>query len=120
MPRIGGRLAGFGPVYGDLNDLAHVSQHDLARALVTITEGEICAPTLVPQYNADLCKLLYGWHVYFIVEIARQVASIFEEIFGEGANEGEENWLILAIFTLLKEKAIQPPEGVDLGVAAPD
>jgi hypothetical protein len=111
-PNIGnGIMRGFGPIYGDLNDIAHVSQHDLAVQLVTVQQGEICAPTLIPELNEGLARFLYGYHVYFIVELTRQVAQIFEEVFDEGLSNEESEWTFMAMMILLKEKVIElPPE----------
>lgn len=108
-PNVGqGNMSGFGPIYGDLNNIAHVSRHDLARQLVTIEEGEICAPTLIPQYNSGLARLLYGLHILLIVETAKQIEKVFQEIFGEGFSEEEKQWLFLATMILLKEEVIKP------------
>lgn len=125
-PNIGnGAMRGFRPIYGDLNNIAHVSWHDMARELVTIEQGIICAPTLIPQYNHELAKFLYGIHVHFIIEIGRQTASIFNEIFGEGHSEEEENWTVHALLILLKKKVIElPPDlqdrfpNVDFGASS--
>lgn len=111
-PNIGnGAMRGFGPIYGDLNNIAHVSWHDMARQLVTIEDGDICAPTLIPQYNQELARFLYGYHVYFIVEITRQTATIFKEVFDESLSKEEEDWMFRALMIGLREKVIElPPE----------
>ena len=105
-------MRGFRPIYGDLNNIAHASRHDMARQLVTIEHGDICAPTLIPQYNQELAKFLYGNHVYFIVEITRQTATIFKEIFDESLSKEEEDWMSLALTILLREKVIELPPDV--------
>lgn len=104
-----GIMTGFGPIYGDLNNIAHVSRHDLAMQLVTVQQGEICAPTLIPQLNEGLARFLYGNHVYFIVELTRQVARLFEEVFAEGLSDEEGKWTSLSMMILLKEKIIELP-----------
>jgi hypothetical protein len=112
-PNVGnGIMRDFSPIYGDLNNIAHVSRHDVARQLVTIEQGEICAPSLIPKYNHDLARFLYGNHVYFIIEVMRQIARIFEEIFGEGQSKEEGDWIIYAMMTLLREKVIELPPNV--------
>ncbi len=109
-PNIGnGKMSDFGHIYGDLNNIAHVSRHDIARQLVTVENGEICAPSLIPQYNRDLALLLYGYHVYFIIEASRQTAQIFQEIFGEGLSKQEDAWIFSSMMILLKEKIIKFP-----------
>ena len=112
-PNIGnGSMRSFGPIYGDLNNIAHVSRHDMARQLVTFEHGAIRAPTLIPQYNQELAKFLYGNHIYFIVEISRQTATIFKEIFDESLSEEENSWLFVALTFLLREKVIELPPDV--------
>ncbi len=112
-PNIGnGAMSGFLPIYREFNKIAHVSWHDMARQIVTIEYGEICAPTLIPQYNQELAKFLYGNHVYFIVEITRQTATIFKEIFDESLSKEEEDWMSLALTILLREKVIELPPDV--------
>jgi hypothetical protein len=112
-PNIGGGImSGFGPTYGDLNNIAHVSRHDIARDPVTIERGEICGPSLIPKYNRDLARILYGNHVYFIIEVTRQTARFFEEIFGEGLSKEERDWVFYATVILLKERIIKLPPDV--------
>ena len=111
-PNVGnGIMRDFGPIYGDLNNIAHVSRHDLARQLVTIEQGEICAPSLIPRYDRELARFLYGNHVYFIIEVTRQTAQIFEEIFGEGLSKEEGDWTFYAMMILLREKVVELPPG---------
>lgn len=112
-PNVGnGVMRGFGPIYGDLNNIAHVSLHDLARDLVTVERGEICAPTLISQYNRDLARFLYGYHVYFIIRITVQVGKIFVDLFDQGISKEEENWMLSALMILLKEKVVELPREV--------
>lgn len=109
-PKIGmGITQGFGPVYGDLNNIAHVSRHELAKELVTIEHGELCAPSLVPKYNCKLARFLYGNHVYFIIAISKQLSRIFEEVFDKGSSKEEAKWQASATMILLKEKVIELP-----------
>jgi hypothetical protein len=70
-PNIGnGAMSAFGPIYGDLNNIAHVARDDIARKLVVFQRGEICGPTTIPQYDEALARFLYGYHVYFIIGLA--------------------------------------------------
>lgn len=112
-PKVGrGATKAFGPIYGDLNDIAHVARHDVVRQLVTVEHGEICAPTLIPQYNRRLATFLYGYHIYFIIEMTRQVDRIFQMIFGEGLSQQENEWTSTAMLILLKEDIINlSPDG---------
>jgi hypothetical protein len=107
-----GTMNSFGPIYGDLNNIAHVSQHDLARLLVAVEMKDISAPSIVPQYNAGLAKFLYGNHVYFIIEISKQTARIFHEIFSQGFSVEEEKWISMAMLILVKEKVVKFPADI--------
>lgn len=110
-PNIGnGILRSLGPIYGDLNDIAHVSREGFARQLVVLEKGDICAPSLVPKYNKELASFLYGYHVYFIVEIGKQIADIFEEVFQESLSEKEQEWMTVTLLMLLNMKVIDLPE----------
>jgi len=112
-PNIGrGVTSFFGPVYGDLNNIAHVSRHDLARQLVAVEKDDIRTPSLVPRYNSKIARFLYGNHVYFIIEVGRQMARIFEELFGESFSKEEADWQFCAVAILLREKVIELPPDV--------
>jgi hypothetical protein len=113
-PNIGtGAMSAFGPIYGDLNNIAHVARDDIARKLVVFQRGEICGPTTVPGYDEALARFLYAYHVYFIIGLATQIERIFQEIFGEGLSKEEEQWLVWATTILLREKVIKLPPGAD-------
>ncbi|WP_374765249.1 hypothetical protein [Yunchengibacter salinarum] len=100
----------FGPIYGDLNGIAHVSRHDLARQLVTVEKKDIVGPSLIPQYNRDLAKFLYGNHLYFIIAVGRQASQFFYKIFNEGFSDKEKKWQFIAITILLRENVIKLPD----------
>jgi hypothetical protein len=109
-PNIGnGAMRAFGPIYGDLNNIAHVSRDDIARNLVVFQRGEICGPSTIPQYDEALARFLYGYHVYFIISLAVQIEKIFQEIFGEGFSKEEEQWIVWSGMVLLREKVIKLP-----------
>ena len=109
-PRIGGRLAGWGPIYGDMNALAHVSRRDIALQLVHIELGDLAAPSLVPIYNFELAKLMYGLHVFMIFDVARLNHDLFLELYGEGLDEEESRWLFAATQILTDAGAMIPVE----------
>jgi hypothetical protein len=109
-PNVGaGAMRAFGPIYGDLNNIAHVSRDDVARKLVLFQRGEIYGPSTIPQYDKELARLLYGNHVYFILSLAVQIERIFREIFDEGFSKEEEQWLVWATMVLLREKVVKLP-----------
>jgi len=49
-------------------------------------------------------------HVYFIVEIGKQVADIFEEVFQESLSDKEQEWMTVTLIMLLNMKVIDLPE----------
>jgi hypothetical protein len=114
-PNVGtGAMRAFGPIYGDLNNIAHPSRDDIARNVVLFEKGEICGPSAIPQYNQELARFLYGNHVYFIISLAVQIKRIFREIFDEGFSKEEEQWLLSATMILLREKVVKlPPEATE-------
>lgn len=105
-PRIGGRLAGWGPIYGDMNAIAHVSRRDIALQLVHVELGDLAAPSLTPVYNYELAKLMYGLHVFMIFDIARLNHDLFRELYGEGLDEEEFRWLFAATRILTDAGAV--------------
>lgn len=113
-PNIGTAItSAFGPIYGDLNNIAHVARDEIARKLVIFEKGEICGPSTIPQYDERLARFFYGYHVYFIIALAIEMERIFREIFREGISEEEEQWLVWATTILLREKVIRLPPGAD-------
>jgi hypothetical protein len=114
-PNVGtGAMRAFGPIYGDLNNIAHVSRDDIARKLVLVERGEICGPSTIPQYDEELARFLYGYHVYFIISLAVQIERIYREIFGEGFSKEEEQWIVWANIVLVRENVVKlPPEATE-------
>ncbi len=111
-PNVGNsEFRAFGPIYGDLNDIAHVARNGIAKQLVEASFGELHGPSTVPVYNAQLAKFLYGNHIYFIVEVAKQIDRLFREIFGDysGMTDAEKDWFMAVMGILIREKVIQPP-----------
>lgn len=116
-PNVGaGAMRAFGPIYGDLNNIAHVSREDIARKLMLFQRGEICGPSTIPQYDQGLARFLYGYHVYFISSLAVYMERIFREIFNEGFSKEEEQWLVFADLILLREKVVELPPDAEEGL----
>jgi hypothetical protein len=109
-PRIGGRLAGWGPIYGDMNAIAHVSRRDITLQLVHVELGDLAAPSLIPVYNYELAKLMYGLHVFMIFDIARLNHDLFCELYSEGLDEEELRWLFVATRMLTDAEVMIPVE----------
>lgn len=97
-----GPTAGFGPVYGRLNEICHVSRHEIAKNLVTGQVGETVGANIMPIYNKDLALFLYAQHVHYITLVARQADVLFESVYGAGISDEEKTWVGTAISIMLK------------------
>ena len=63
----------------------------------------------IPQYDQELARFLYGYHVYFIISLAVYIERTFREIFNEGFSKEEEQWLVWANTILLREGVVKLP-----------
>ena len=97
-----GPTAGFGRVYGQLNEICHVSRHQIAKDLVTGQVGETVGANIMPIYNKELAFFLYGQHVHYITLVARQADMLFQDVYGAGINDEEKTYVGLAISIMLK------------------
>lgn len=103
-PLIGkGVTAGFGPVYGQLNDIAHLGSHEIAKNIVSGSVGSVTGASIIPIYEKELAFALYGQHIHYIILVTQQLDVLFQSIYGKGLNEEEKGWLGGAIGALLKE-----------------
>ena len=91
-----------------MNEIAHVSRHDLAQQLVRFERADVSGPSVLPLYNFELSKLLFGLHTYLVIEAARISEELFITLYGEGLNYDEIYWLDTALKLLLKEGAVIP------------
>ena len=98
------RLKEFGRVYGQYNEFAHVSVSNIANLVVRAEHGDVCGPSILPLYNADIAYSFYGMHVFLIVSTAGQVHTVLTEIYGEGLNEDEMKFLIVAVELVKKSR----------------
>ena len=113
-PLIGkGVTAGFGPVYGQLNDIAHLGRHEIAKNIVLGSVGGLIGASVVPIYEKDLAFALYGQHIHYIILVTQQLDVLFQSIYGDGLNEEEKVWLGGAIGVLLKEGFLKLPEDIE-------
>ena len=92
-----GKLKNFGGVYGRFNQFAHVSVIEMARTLVVSESGELVGASTLPIYNKDIALDFYGMHVYFIIVVAGQIDALLTEVYGEGFNETEQKFLLVAL-----------------------
>lgn len=113
-PLIGkGITAGFGPVYGQLNDIAHLGRHEIAKNIVSGSIGDLNGASIVPIYDKDLSFALYGQHIHYIILVTQQLDLLFHSIYGEGLNAEEKAWLGSAIGVLLKEGFLKLPDDAE-------
>ena len=99
----------FGPIYGDLNSIAHVSIHHITHDLVlrTFDKSDIRGASLVPLYDPHLARMLYGNHTFFITQLTKHVEKLIREMYGEGMSDEEKNMVFTAIKILLKSGIIE-------------
>lgn len=113
-PLIGkGVTAGFGPVYGQLNDIAHLGRHEIAKNIVLGSVGNLTGASIVPIYEKDLSFALYGQHIHYIILVTQQLDVLFQSIYGKGLDEEEKGWLGGAIGVLLKEGFLLLPDDAE-------
>lgn len=116
-PSIGrGVTAGFGPIYGQLNEIAHLGRHEIAKNIVSGSVGDLTGASIVPIYQKDLAFALYGQHIHYIILVAKQLEVLFQSIYGEGLNEEEKKWLGGAVGVLVKEGFLELPDDVEGGL----
>jgi hypothetical protein len=118
-PLIGkGITAGFGPVYGQLNDIAHLGRHEIAKNIVSGSVGGLTGASIVPIYEKELAFALYGQHIHYIILITQQLDVLFQSMYGSGLNEEERGWVGSAIGVLLKEGFLKLPDDAEGDEAA--
>lgn len=116
-PSIGrGVTAGFGPIYGQLNEIAHLGRHEIAKNIVSGSVGDLTGASIVPIYQKELAFALYGQHIHYIILVAKQLEVLFQSIYGEGLNEEEKKWLGSAVGVLVKEGFLELPDDVEGGL----
>lgn len=103
-------LKGFGRVYSQYNEFSHVSVKDIAKIIVCFDDGNLIGPSILPLYNKEIAIPFYGMHVFFIIVIAKQIESIFIDLFDDKMNEDEIKFLTIAIEILKKEDIIKTPQ----------
>lgn len=109
-PRIGiGVTQGHGPVYGRLNEISHVSRHEVAKGLVTGQIGDLVGASIVSIFIADLAAFLYSQHVLYIGLVVQHADRLFTAVYGAGLNSEEREQASLAQLLLLMKGYIEIP-----------
>lgn len=99
-----GVIPEFGSAYGDLSALAHLSKIDEISSLFsdqkkrTDTNKPI---SLTPVFNENLCKQLFGLHIFFIEQIIEKLIELFNQMYDYKPSkdiEEIENFIIQKMF----------------------
>lgn len=106
-PRFRDRLAGFGPRYGELNEIAHPTRKEIVESLSTFSDKERYGPTTIPQFNSALYHILYGNQVMFLVMLFPRMRSVFVEVFGVDIDDEETRMGTSALGILIKEGIVK-------------
>lgn len=96
--RVFGELA---VLYGDLNKVAHVGKPELLDRVVSREiAGEQSGAALIPNFDEEQAKVLYGLHVSLLAMIAAEVGTILQDLYGEGL-EKKENAMLCHVAKIL-------------------
>lgn len=91
-------------LYGDLNRAAHIADKDvLDYILKSQLSFEKVAASIVPIFNKDEAKQMYGLHVCLLVLLLFNIHTLFKEVYGEGLNETELKGAVAGFETLIEE-----------------
>lgn len=74
----------FGPIYGDLSVLTHLTMDNILADLVKDREQstEVKKPiSLTPITDSNMCKQMFGLHILLISKIAKEVLVLYREMF---------------------------------------
>lgn len=86
---------GTGPMYGQLNDVAHPSNVELLELLLdqaAVEGGAGVSP--IPIFNEETAVALYELHVYLLTELSRELMRVMLELHGdhEELRQAAELW----------------------------
>jgi hypothetical protein len=112
VPQIGGLPWGLKNLYGALSALTHVSKDEALTSLYQMeSSGDARPASIVPLYNCDTARRMYGTHVAFLVAAALHLGSLHSDLYGEEPTP-EEQMLILGAFELLRTEGffVEAPE----------
>lgn len=96
---------GEGRVYGELNDIAHISkQNVLLELLDGIYEGDVAGVSPIPSLNPHVARQMYSTHLYITFEITREAVFLFKEMYPSSEGEYQKALGYLAsAFSLMRE-----------------
>ena len=84
-----------GKKYGELSDIAHLSNHDILEALYVYSNEWGRGAGIVPQYVLETTKFFYGAHVAALLAVASDIDQLYQDIYKTsfGDREYEAMWV---------------------------
>lgn len=84
---------GFEPrLYGELNDISHISKSDIINSLLRrYEEGKVVGVSYLPKFQKEIAINLYSLHVSQLFSIVRDYISLMCEMYSEDENFIEES-----------------------------
>jgi len=71
-------------IYGQLNDMAHITRHDLIwEALAKNESGEARGFDVFPRFLADTAVALYDVHLFTLFEVVRQHVMLLSDMYSK-------------------------------------
>jgi len=106
-------LSGFGRVYGEFNNFAHVSIEEIHKNIVNFVHEDVSGPSVNPQYQRHIANYFYGYHVLFITYCASQMKKILKEVYNLELTVDELKWLGMTLNILKQNEFIKAPDDSD-------
>ena len=76
-------------IYGQLNDMAHITRHDLIREVLGKNErGEARGFDVYPRFVADTAIALYDVHLFTLFEVVREHLMLLSDMYGTDVFDG--------------------------------
>jgi hypothetical protein len=70
-------------IYGQLNDMAHITRHDLIREVLAKNErGEARGFDVFPRFVADTAIALYDVHLFTLFQVVREHFMLLSDMYG--------------------------------------
>jgi hypothetical protein len=75
--------SGAGPIYGQLNDVAHPSTPQLLATLLDVfDDGGTHGVSYLPTFIGDRAVALYELHVWLLLEMVREMVRLQDDLYG--------------------------------------
>ncbi|EIJ82682.1 hypothetical protein [Bacillus methanolicus] len=93
-----------GRIYGELNKVAHVSERKVLDPLYQMECSCSSNPvSILPVYKKEISRKLYALHVSFIIQVAKHLIDLYNELYNEKATATEYLMLVGAMKRLEDE-----------------